>query len=498
VLEIPSRRGEPGHILVVDDQAGNLLALDGILSPVGHTVVAARSGQEALRILMDQDFSVILLDVNMPVLDGFELAALIRSRGRTAETPIIFITAHSPTDDFVERGYALGAVDYIFSPVVPTILRAKVDVFVELHNRRKQLEQRGALLENTLRSLLSRLEVGVFRVDGDGYLTCMNESCSRLTGVPYAQKAQNQETEIKVLAEEAIPGFTEFVNEARPAGANGGAGVLRKELSIERHGQLNWVALSVSIEGNRQVEGMIEDIGPRKAAEHNLLRSNRDLEQFAYAASHDLRAPLRAIKDLASWLQQDLEGKLTGETPKYLYLLRKRVERMTMMLDGLLHYSRFSENPPGLGEGIDLNDLVKDVIDLLAPDQGMSIKVAPDLPQVAGSRPALQQVLMNLIGNSLKHHGGQNGKIWVSAADVGGRIEIAVRDDGPGIDPRFHQKVFQLFQTLRRRDELESSGIGLALVKKVVEQHGGAVSLESEAGAGATFRFTWPKVAPKG
>jgi signal transduction histidine kinase len=169
---------------------------------------------------------------------------------------------------------------------------------------------------------------------------------------------------------------------------------------------------------------------------------------------------------------------------------------MSMMLDGLLHYSRFSENAPGSGEDIDLNDLVKDVIDLLAPGEGMSITVAPHLPKVAGSRPALQQVLMNLIGNSLKHHGSQNGEIWVSATDVGGRIEIAVRDDGPGIDPRFHQKIFQLFQTLRRRDELESTGIGLALVKKVVEQHGGAISLESQAGEGATFRFTWPKVGP--
>lgn len=479
------RRGLPGRILVVDDQPANLLALDGILSPIGHTVITARSGDEALRILMDEDFSVILLDVNMPIIDGFELAGLIRSRARTAETPIIFITAHSATTSLVERGYALGAVDYIFSPVVPRVLCAKVDVFVELHNKRKQLEQRGDLLENTLQSLLSRLEVGIFSVDAQGYLRCMNESCSRLTGVPHGATA-----EPKRLAEEIIPGFGESVERARPAG-----GILRRELQLNRGGRSEWVVLSVSVDAEGKVDGMIEDIGPRKSAEYNLLRSNRDLEQFAYAASHDLRAPLRAIKDLTCWLEQDLEGKLTGETQQYLDFLRKRVERMSAMLDGLLQYSRVSQAPVESGECIRLDDLVRDVVELLTPREGISVTVEPELPTVYGARPALQQVLLNLIGNAIKHNSHSTGQVRVSATEAGDRVEITVRDDGPGIDPRFHQKIFQLFQTLKRRDEVEGTGIGLALVKKVVERHGGSITLESQMGEGAAFRFTWPKSA---
>jgi signal transduction histidine kinase len=220
-----------------------------------------------------------------------------------------------------------------------------------------------------------------------------------------------------------------------------------------------------------------------------LRRMNAELDAFAYAASHDLRAPLRGIANLAQWIEEDLQDSLRDETREMLALLRSRMHRMESLIEGILQYSRAGRvhEPP---EEVDLQALVDEVIDLLSPPEATF--ETRDLPVIVAERVPLQQILQNLIGNAVKH-GGQGVTITVSAEDAGPDWRFAVADNGPGIPEEFQDRVWGIFQTLEPRDKVEGTGIGLSLVKKLVESQGGSVWLHSRPDAGAVFTFTWPK-----
>ncbi|WP_437689840.1 GAF domain-containing protein [Sorangium sp. So ce176] len=223
-----------------------------------------------------------------------------------------------------------------------------------------------------------------------------------------------------------------------------------------------------------------------------LERTNAELDQFAYVTSHDLKAPLRGIASLAQWIEEDLSDKLTADTRHQMDLLRGRVQRMEALIEGILAYSRatrFREKP----ESVNVEKLAKEVVELIAPKP--PAQVALDVPPAVlrTYKVPLQQVLMNLITNALKHAGREDARVSVGAREEGDRVEFSVSDNGPGIAPAFHEKVWGMFQTLQARDKVESTGIGLAIVRKIVESRGGRAWVESDGKSGATFRFTWPK-----
>ena len=225
-----------------------------------------------------------------------------------------------------------------------------------------------------------------------------------------------------------------------------------------------------------------------------LERSNKELDSFAYAASHDLRAPLRGIANLAQWIEEDLltSENLKSDTREMLELMRVRMHRMEGLIEGLLQYSRAGRlhHDP---ERVNVGELVRDIVDLLSPPETVAILVERDLPTLRTERLLLQQVFMNLIGNAVKHAASENGTIEIGWKRVGPFYEFSVKDNGPGIAPEFHERIWGIFQTLEARDRVEGAGIGLALVKKIVEAQRGRAWVESAAGAGATFRFLWRK-----
>jgi PAS domain S-box-containing protein len=222
-----------------------------------------------------------------------------------------------------------------------------------------------------------------------------------------------------------------------------------------------------------------------------LERSNRDLEDFAYIASHDLKTPLSGIKSAALWLAEDLHD-LSDESRKLLGLMRSRINRMERLLDDLLTYSRVGRIDTVATE-TKLADIFASIIEVLNPPAHIQVRIEGELPAIVMASAQLEQVLRNLINNAIKHHDKQNGEVVLSAKRVGDFVEFVVRDDGPGILPQFHAKIFQLFQTLKRRDEVEGSGMGLALVKKLVEQQKSCITVHSQGnGTGAEFRFRWP------
>jgi signal transduction histidine kinase len=223
-----------------------------------------------------------------------------------------------------------------------------------------------------------------------------------------------------------------------------------------------------------------------------LERSNRELNQFAYVASHDLKAPLRAIDNLAGWISEDAAQTLPPRSAEHLLKMRGRVKRMEQLLEDLLAYSRAGRvRPPA--EIVDVERLVADVTALLGPPVGFTVIVQTPGVRLRTPRVSLELVLRNLIGNAIKHHTGAGGTVWVRAVEQGEMMEFSVRDNGPGIDPRYHARIFEMFQTLQPRDQTEGSGMGLAIVKKLVESYGGEIRVDSALGKGATFCFTWPR-----
>ena len=224
----------------------------------------------------------------------------------------------------------------------------------------------------------------------------------------------------------------------------------------------------------------------------DLERSNRELDQFAYAATHDLKAPLRAIDHLAQWIAEDAGDVLPEQSRDDLSQLQQRVGRMERLLDSLLAYSRIGRSESEIGV-IDVGRLIQDILVLFEIPDAFTVSINVDLPTFQAPRVPVELVLRNLIGNALKHHDRVDGKLEISSRDLGDQIELIVADDGPGIAQEYHAQIFRMFQTLKPRDELEGCGMGLALVKKTVEHHGGTIRVESEVKQGARFCLTWPK-----
>ncbi len=409
-------------ILLVDDQPPNLIALEAILEPLGHQLVTASSGAAALKQVLLNDFAVILLDARMPGLDGYETAALIRKRERSANTPIIFLTADVGDHDAMLRAYDHGAVDFLGKPFEPKILRAKVAIFVSLYLQGEQIKHQAT-------SLL--------------------------------------EQEQAALRGEAARRAAEWLRDQEKA-------------HVER------------LEDERRAAEKHAEALALVSAE--LVRSNRELEQVAYGASHDLKAPLRGIATICDWLEEDIADAMTDDKRKHLGQLRSRVRRMGAIVDGILAFARVGQ-ARAQPEMVDLGDLLRDIVDLVHPPEGAIITIAPGMPVVHAQRQLLEQVFSNLIGNALKYARRADPRIDVGAKETERFYEFWVADNGPGIAEQYHERIWSLFQRLESQDEIEGTGVGLALVKKIVEGQGGRVWVESQPGHGATFRFLWP-IAP--
>jgi signal transduction histidine kinase len=379
-------------ILIVDDTRDNLLLFTSMLKTLGQPIVAAASGPEALAACRENEFAVVLLDVQMPGMDGFEVASRIRQSDSGKLTPIIFVTALHTDETKVQKGYSLGAVDYLFKPVVLSVLRAKVAAFIDLFLQQKMLRQ-----------ALTR-----------------------------AQKAEHK------LSQQAA----------------------------------------------------------------ELRRSNAELEQFAYVASHDLKEPLRMVTSYVQLLARRYNGKLDAAADEFIAFAAEGAERMRALIDDLLKYSRVgTRGAPFVPTDCNaVLDVVQSNLQVAIQESGAAVEV-DRLPTVIADRRQLEQVFQNLIANAVKFRSATTPQVRVSAQRYDDESPDGVRsrgwmfsvsDNGIGLDPQFAEKIFMIFQRLHHRGEYGGTGIGLAVCKKIVERHGGRISVESQSGAGAVFRFTIP------
>ncbi len=544
------------NLLLVDDNPRNLLALEAILNRLEQNLVRATSGEDALRCLLQQDFAVILLDVKMPGMDGFETATLIRERERSRHVPIIFLTAYSRNEQQAFQGYSLGAVDYLVKPIEPAILLSKVTVFVELFKKTAQVKyqsdqiaqlnaqlerrvkertaqleaanrqkddllkreqlacQEAQAAEQRFRDLVNGLEHAIFwEADAKTLqFTFVSQSAKILLGYPLDNWLNQPDFWLNLLhPEEREAVFLHRQQETeqgrdheieyRCVAAGEQVVWLRDKAYLVRDCQgtvQKLRGLLLDITEGKQSEAALRTHADKLAylttaltqANMMLEKRNQELDQFAYVASHDLKSPLRAIANIAQWLGEDLQDKLTEDTQHQLELLQSRVHRMERLIDGLLRYYRAGRIQMS-SELVDVELLLTEVINTLEPPPQFTVEITPNMPTFSTVRLLLEQVFANLIGNAIKHHDRERGTVKIMAKNQGNFYEFSVIDDGPGIDPQFHEKIFGLFQTLHSHTS-ENTGIGLTLVKKIIDNEKGAIAIDSQEGKGTTVRFTWP------
>ena len=425
------------NILLVDDQPARLLTYRAILEPLGHNLVEVNSGLQALEILMKQDFSVVLLDVKMPGMDGFETAALIHDHPRFERIPIIFVTGVHVTEFDRLKGYKAGAIDYVYIPVVPEILRSKVAVLIELDRRRRELITVNKQLAESNRAL---------------------EDANSLLKTEKTRELEE-------------------IN-ARLQAANG-------ELS-------------------RSNESLENEIRERIRAENSLKEAVVKRDEFLAMLSHELRNPLSPLRNASHMLMQ-------GDTqdPKIIWsrgVIARQLKHMIRLVDDLLDVSRIARGKIVLlSEAVALKDVISTAVETVQPlfetkRQQLDLKDIPADLQVRGDPVRLAQIIGNLLHNSAKYT-GDGGQITLSVRDVERHIEIEVSDTGIGIPAEAMPHIFELFTQIpsERASTSGGLGIGLALVRALVELHGGEIRAASRGqDQGSQFTVRLPKLVAAG
>jgi signal transduction histidine kinase/DNA-binding response OmpR family regulator len=539
------------NILVVDDLPEKLLVYQTILEELGQNLIAARSGAEALKQVLRHEFAVILLDVNMPGMDGFETAALIRQRKRSAYTPIIFVTAFAD-DVCAARGYAQGAVDYILAPVVPEVLRAKVKVFIDLFqlNRqiRRQAEERVALAEERTRRAaaeesnrrlrflarasevlgqsldyletardLARLPVPfladqaavvlaggagpdwkVFLAAAEGDRACVDEPADR----------DRLPAEVAAAVERVLAGGpAEFFPEAPPAAGESVTTALVLPLRARGRPRAA-LALSREVAGRRfgpAEVSMAETLASRAAVAlenahlyEDVQRADRQKNEFLSMLAHELRNPLAPIRNAVHVLR--LQGRDGSQFGWARDVIDRQVKHLVRLVDDLLDISRITQGKIRLKlEPLEMGTVVAEAVEASRPviearRHRLDVNLAEEPLRVNGDAARLAQVLTNLLNNAAKYT-DEGGRIGLTVGLEQGWVVCRVTDTGVGIPPEMLSAVFNLFtQADRSLDRSQGGlGIGLTLVRRLVEMHGGTVHAHSEGpGRGSEFVVRLP------
>jgi PAS domain S-box-containing protein len=495
-------------ILLVDDSPENLVSLEAALDGLGQDLVLAKSGTEALRHLLEDDFAAILLDVKMPDLDGFQTAELIRSRKRSRHTPILFLTGYKG-DEHLFRGYDLGAVDFLFKPIVPEILRSKVSVFVDLSRNTAMLRRQALILakaEQRFRSLLEAAPDAMIISSEDGQINLVN---SRVEAVFDYRREELIGKSILMLVPEwsglsAPGGSFKEIRALRKASSAFPAEISRSPLQTDEG--ILVISAVRDITERKAADNAIRELNmslERRVAERTeeLLKSNEalrlsndDLNQFAYAASHDLQEPLRMVALYCELLQKKYGDRLDPQADRFISFAVNGARHMEMLLKDLLAYSQAGSSVAEPAVPVNCETVVDQALfNLQAAIQENRASITRNgLPTVRAHEIRLVQIFQNLIGNAIKYRRPEPPFICIQAESSGTDWIFSVEDNGIGIKPEYTQQIFGIFRRLHG-NTYSGTGIGLAICQRIVENYGGRIWVESTPGEGSRFRFTLPQ-----
>lgn len=608
------------QILLVDDRPANILALENLLAKPGRIFLRANDGNEALKIALHKEVDLIILDVQMPGMDGFEVAQILKSSKRTKDIPIIFASAEKKDQKFMLKGFEEGGVDYLFKPLDPDVTKAKVGVLLKLQAQRKELIEKNQSLENAALLINNSVDIiGIvesaslrfeevnrsfernlgyssqealgtaltfFLPDDDkkrieklrntaepqlSFETrfhCKDRSIKWLqwhvavkygkwflnardiTDIKQAELIRNylatvvkqsedaiyiHDTEGKIISwnegAEKIYGYSEHealnmkiwniipeflqpeMNHLLSHIGNGDRVLFRDAKRITKHGQLVDVIFSASLltEPGKERSSIAiteRDITKQKQADHQIRSLNHDLqakigelehvnhelESFSYSISHDLRSPLRAVGGYATIISEDFGDKLDAEAVRLIGNIHRNVLRMGALIDDLLEFSRLSRKPVQKVL-LDSNKLVAEVIAEVSALGSSSPEFGIDnLHACYGDISLIRQVWQNLISNAVKYSAKtEKPLIHITSSAADGKVVYSVLDNGVGFDEKYGDKLFKVFQRLHRPEDFEGTGIGLAIVNRIVARHQGRVWAKSAPGKGAMFSFEIPE-----
>jgi signal transduction histidine kinase len=528
------------RVLVVDDNEAQRLSLTALLLDLGVQSVTAASGRDALRYLMDQEFALILLDVNMPGLDGFETAALIRSRPRTEHTPIIFVTAYHD-DTYTARGYSLGAVDYILSPVQPDVLRAKVSVFVELYRKTEQVRQQrealrryaeqlrqlstaslalnsAAVTEDVLQTTAANAAaiIGTAQASasaalqdgatvltvtrlGEKYGNTTSTMSRRAAAVPIALPHPVRLVAAELAAPSPPPPAPLAVDVplqgwlAAPMTARDGRVIGNVQVSEKTAGEFTAEDEGILVQLAQMAAVAIDNLWAAEARESNRLK-----DEFLSVLSHELRTPMQALLTWISILRRENLDRAT--TDRGLDAMERSARAQTKLVEDLLDISRIIRGQLRIEHlPVELGHVITLAIETLKPAataKSVDIAFAPptDSHGVTGDAARLQQVVWNLLSNAVKFT-PERGRVEVRLITLNDHHELQVQDSGPGIPVTFLPYVFDRFRQADSTSARQHGGLGLglAIVRHLVELHGGKVRADNAPGGGAVFTVELPR-----
>jgi PAS domain S-box-containing protein len=607
---------EKSTILLVDDRPANILALEQMLEKKDRIFLKASSGDEALKYALNRPIDLIILDVQMPAMDGFEVSQILKSNWRTKDIPIIFASAEKTEHGSIMKGFEEGAIDYLFKPLDPEITKAKVAVLLKLQMQKKELMEKNASLErsallinnsadiigiidinsmrfeevnqaftNILGYALEEIKgtsVDFFLSDEDRALVrslkekrqdrisfetkvyCKDRSLKWLqwnvvvkdakwfinardiTLVKQVEKIRDflativkqsndavyiHDADGRVIAwnkgAESIYGYTEdealrmkiwniipeYLHEETQQTIDkvreGEVVHAIETKRITKHGKIVDVLFSASlIDDPENAETSLaiteRDITQQKIAAEQIMQlnnnlkdnvaqlegANKELESFSYSVSHDLRSPLRSVVGYAGMLREDYAGKLDQEANRMLTVIERNALKMNSLIDDLLEFSRTGRKEVGKVD-VDMRDLVDEVIKDLNSEK-VNFRIGA-LPHIMADRTLITQVWTNLISNAVKYSGKKDTPIVeIDSFNKDGHVVFFVKDNGAGFGMEYADKLFGVFQRLHKAEDFEGTGIGLAIVHRVVTRHGGRVWAEGEVAKGATFYFSLP------
>jgi PAS domain S-box-containing protein len=537
------------RILMVDDRPENLMALEAILEPLGHELVRANSGEEALREVLRQDFACILLDVQMPGMNGFETAELIKGRERSRFTPILFLTAISKEDEFVFQGYSVGAVDYMFKPFNPDILRSKVSVFVDLYlkteqlrqqelrlreseRRELELEHRTRLLESEARmaEIVESAQEAIITFGDDGVITLFNEAAEGMFGV---EEGDALDASIRGLFDDfgevdldRVCAETRSTPERRAGGR-----LPQRSLSLtgrRADGTTFPVEASMScleLEAERVFTMIARDVSERKAAEEalrqqavSLARTGEELQRvnhqlqarqmeleaamsarsrFYASMSHELRTPINAIMGYSALLLDEIYGPLNPEQQRGIERANKAAKHLLELVNDILDLSKIEAGKLELEiQPATFPNVIQDLFVTVRPlaDQHgseLALEHVGDPVTVITDPRRVRQILLNLLSNAIKFGEGKPITVQSRPRDDGG-VEVDVTDLGIGIPGEDIDKIFDEFVQLSQPNQHQGTGLGLPISRRLAVLLDGSLTVRSVPGEGSTFRLTLP------
>jgi PAS domain S-box-containing protein len=485
-------------ILIIDDKEANIFALEQLLEKNGRLFLHAADGSGGLKIALKKPVDLIILDVQMPGMDGFEVAQILKSNKKTRDIPIIFASAEKKEHRSIMKGFEEGAVDYLFKPLDPEITKAKVSVLLQIQKQKRELVdknlslEKSALLINTSADIIGIIDLVTLRFEE------VNQAFTALLGYSHEEAIEKPISFFLCDQDKAI---VSHLAQQPDEHLSFETLVYTKE-NQER--SLQWRVVS----RNKKWFVNVRDCTQQKIAERQIKQlnselqqnlvelkaTNKEMESFSYSVSHDLRAPLRALDGYSQILETNHQDKLDADAQRLLGVIRRNASRMGKLIDDLLEFSKFGRKELQKSE-IDTQKLVEDIVrDLTDQVKHQAIIQIHSLPPVYADHSLLTQVWINLISNAIKYSSKkEKPSIEIGSGKLNEENYFYIKDNGTGFNMDYAHKLFGVFQRLHKSSDFEGTGVGLAIVERILTRHHGRIWAESKPGEGATFYFCLPE-----